>query len=288
MTEIAIITGADATYAGMLEECLRSIRDKPESRQATLCLLDVGLGEHRDRLAALADKVVEPGWDIEFPGRAQTPGYYRAMFARPFLPRYFSGHRIYCWIDADAWVQDWRAVELFIEAARQTDPVSGQPCLVVVPEIDRSYRNFYGAWQEFHDVIHKSYAEAFDEATADELARYPLINSGVFAMCAEAPHWRAWADTLRASLQRKTTSLSEQAAINHVVYRQKLPTAFLPSWCNWICHHAAPRRDVESGELTEPALPYQRLGIVHRTMWTKGEWKYRDDKRTPGGELSLS
>ena len=68
--------------------------------------------------------------------------------------------------------------------------------------------------------------------------------------------------------------LVEQAAINHVVYRQKLPAAFLPSWCNWICHHAAPRRDAESGEFTEPALPYQRLGIVHRTMWTKNKWGY--------------
>jgi hypothetical protein len=273
MTEIAIVTGADATYAGMLEECLRSIRDKPESRGMTLCLLDVGLREHRDRLAGLADRVVEPGWDIDFPAKAQTPGYFRAMFARPFLPRHFPGHRLYLWIDADAWVQDWRAVELFIEGARQADE-TGRPRLAVVPEIDRSYRNFTSAWQEFHDVIHKSYVDAFDEATADELVRYPLINSGVFAMRAEAPHWQAWARTLEASLQRKTTSLSEQAAINHVVYRQKLPTALLPTWCNWICHHAAPRRDEKSGALTEPLLPYQRLGIVHRTMWTKNQWGY--------------
>ena len=274
MTEIAIVTGADANYAGMLEECLRSIRDKPESRKMTLCLLDVGLGEHRGQLGALVDRVVEPGWDVDFPAQAQTPGYYRAMFARPFLPRHFPGHRLYLWIDADAWVQDWRAVELFIEAANRTDSASGQPCLAIVPEIDRSYRNFTSAWQEFHDVIHKSYVDAFDPATADELARYPLINSGVFGMRAEAPHWRAWARTLEASLQRKTTSLSEQAAINHVVYRQKLPVAFLPSWCNWICHHAAPRRDPASAELTEPLLPYQRLGIIHRTMWTKNQWGY--------------
>ncbi|QEX24806.1 hypothetical protein FRZ61_47480 [Hypericibacter adhaerens] len=274
MTEIAIVTGADANYAGMLEECLRSIRDKGGSRDKTVCLLDVGLGEHRKKLEALADRVVEPGWDIEFPGRSQTPGYYRAMLARPFLPRYFPGHRLYLWIDADAWVQDWRAVELFVEGARQTDPASGQPCLAVVPEIDRSYRNFTSAWQEFHDVIHRSYAEAFDEATADELVRYPLINSGVFALRAEAPHWQAWEETLRNALQRKVTSLSEQAAINHVVYRQKLPVTLLPSWCNWICHHAAPRRHPASGALTEPLLPYQRLGIVHRTMWTKGQWGY--------------
>jgi hypothetical protein len=165
------------------------------------------------------------------------------------------------------------AVELFIEAARQTDPASDQPCLAVVPEIDRSYRNLYGAWPGFHHVIQKSYVDAFDPATADELARCPLINSGVFALRAKVPHWQAWGDTLAAA-QRKTTSLSEQATINHAVYRQKLPTAFLPSWCNWICHHAAAWRDTVNGAFTEPLLPYQRLGIVHRTMWTKGKWGY--------------
>jgi hypothetical protein len=112
----------------------------------------------------------------------------------------------------------------------------------VVPEIDLSHRNFTSAWQEFHDVIHKSYADAFDPAAADELVRYPLINSGVFAMRAEAPHWRAWAGTLEGALKQTTTSLVEQVAINHVVYRHKVPATFPPSWCNWICHHAAPRR----------------------------------------------
>lgn len=48
-----------------------------------------------------------------------------------------------------------------------------------MPKLDRSYRNFSGAWEGFHDVIRKSYVEAFDEATADELMRYPLINSSV-------------------------------------------------------------------------------------------------------------
>jgi hypothetical protein len=270
MTEIAIVTGADATYAGMLEECLRSIRDKPESRGITLCLLDVGLRQHRARLAALADRTVEPGWDIDFPARPATPGYYRATLARPFLPRHFPGHRLYLWIDADAWVQDWRAVELFLEAARQRDEQS-RPVLAVVPEIDRSYRNFFHAWEEFHGVIHRSYVDAFDEPTADELVRYPLLNSGVFAMSAEAPHWQAWGETLAQALRRTTSSLVEQAAFNHMIHRQKLPAHFLPSWCNWICHHASPRRDPATGVLTEPLLPHQRLGIVHRTMWTKAE-----------------
>ena len=45
----------------------------------------------------------------------------------------------------------------------------------MVPELERNYRNVFGAWLEFHDVIRKSYAKALDDATADEPVRYPLI-----------------------------------------------------------------------------------------------------------------
>jgi hypothetical protein len=54
------------------------------------------------------------------------------------------------------------AVELFFEGANQTEPASGQPCLAVVLEIDRSDRNIYGAWREFHDVIHMSHVKTFN------------------------------------------------------------------------------------------------------------------------------
>jgi hypothetical protein len=63
--------------------------------------------------------------------------------------------------------------------------------------------------------------------------------------------------------------LIDMTTLNHVVYVQGMPAHFLPAWCNWICHHAPPRRDPVSRALTEPYLPYQRLGIVHLTLWMK-------------------
>ena len=49
--------------------------------------------------------------------RAYCGGAFKAQFARPFLPRHFPGYETYLWIDADAWLQDWRAVELYVAAA---------------------------------------------------------------------------------------------------------------------------------------------------------------------------
>jgi hypothetical protein len=185
-----IISGASAGYFGLLQGCVASIRDKPEGATIALGILDVGLEEaQRAWLVERGAAIVEPGWDFDFPGQAEAPRHRQALFARPFLPRHFPGHDLYLWIDADAWVQDWNAVELFFRAA-------GEGLIALVPEMDRSYRNFFRAWEEFHAVNHEGYREAFDGPTADRLMRHPLLNAGVLALAGDAPHWQAWAKTL--------------------------------------------------------------------------------------------
>ena len=269
-----IVSGADSGYFELLQGCIRSIRDKPEGAEIALGVLDVGLGEaERGWLDRQGAVVVAPGWDLDFPGRDASPRYRQAQYGRPFLPRHFPRHDAYLWIDADAWVQDWGAVELVLQA-------TAGGALAVVPEMDRSYRNFFHAREEFDGVIAEGYRAVFDEATATRLGRLPLLNNGVFALSADAPHWRVWAETLAAALQRSRNALIDQSTLNHVVYDQNLPAHFLPAWCNWICHHASPIRDEARRFLTEPNLPHQKLGIVHLTMWMKS----RLDLRYGGGE----
>jgi hypothetical protein len=270
------VSGADSGYFELLAGAVRSIRDKPEGAGMALGVLDVGLtADQRRWLEGQGALVVAPGWDLDFPGRGETPQYRQAQYGRPFLPKYFPGHDLYMWLDADAWVQDWAAVELFFRAAETGN-------LAIVPELDRAYRNFFRAWEEFHSVIKAGYAAAFDTATAERLVRHPLLNNGAFALRGDALHWQAWADTLGTSLQQSRNELIDMTTLNHVVYVQGLPAHFLPAWCNWICHHAPPRRDPVSGELTEPYLPHQRLGIVHLTLWMKD----RRDLAYGGGALS--
>ena len=269
-----IVSGADSGYFELLQGCIRSIRDKAEGAKVALGVLDVGLSVAERRwVVKQGAVVVEPGWDLDFPERDSAPRYRQAQYGRPFLPQHFPGHDLYFWIDADAWVQDWRAVELFLGAAAEGK-------IAVVPEMDRSYRNFFHAFEEFHGVIGEGYRAIFDEPTATRLERRPLLNNGVFALSADAPHWQAWAKTLRSALQRSRNALVDQSTLNHVVYEQNLPAHFLPAWCNWICHHAAPIRGEAEGFLSEPNLPYQSLGIVHLTMWMKT----RMDLRYGGGK----
>lgn len=258
-----IISGGDAKYFPLLRACLSSIRDQPEGRDVPLGILDLGLTE--DQCTWLRDigaGIVKPGWDIELHRARQLPEHYKALIARPFLPRHFPGYELYMWLDADAWVQDWSAVELFRRAAREG-------AIAVVPEIDRSYRNFFHAWQEFHDIIHASYREAFDQTTADEMVRHPLINSGVFALQPNSPTWEVWAGLIGQGLSRSDNFLTEQNALNIAIYRHGIKKHFLPVTCNWAAHHSTPAWDVARRCFVEPCLPHSKIGILHLTVWTK-------------------
>ena len=107
------ITGGDAGYFELMRDCIASLRAVPEGRTLTLGILDCGLTEEqRAWCRAQGASLVEPGWDFTFPGRDKLKDGYKALTARPFLPRYFPGFDLYLWIDGDCWVQQGDAITL--------------------------------------------------------------------------------------------------------------------------------------------------------------------------------
>ena len=256
------ITGGDADYFDLMRDCIGSLQATAEGRALSLGVLDCGLTEAqrawcRERGATL----VVPDWDFDFPGREKLKDGYKALTARPFLPRYFPGFDLYLWIDGDCWVQQGDAVALFLAAAR-----TGK--LAVAPEIHRSMRHYRHAWKEFSSINGAAFEACFDRETAERLIRYPLINAGVFALPAEALHWRAWAELLGEALQR-SPNMTDQVALNVMVYDRGLACEPLPSRCNWPVHHATPVWDADRGLFVEPAMPHEALGILHLTIYTK-------------------
>ncbi len=262
MTEKAIaITGGDADYFDLLRDCVGSLRATEEGRAMTLGILDCGLtAEQRAWFAEQGAIFVVPEWDFDFPGRARLKDGYKALTARPFLPRYFPGFDLYLWIDADCWVQQGDAISLFLRRRGRA--------LAAAPEIHRSMRHYHHAWTEFSTINGAAYAAAFGQETADRLIRFPLINAGVFALAAVAPHWQGWAGLLGEALQR-SADMTDQIALNVLVYDHGFACEPLPSRCNWPIHHATPAWDAERGLFVEPAMPYDPLGILHMTIYTK-------------------
>jgi hypothetical protein len=256
------ITGGDAGYFDLMKDCIGSLRATAEGRALALGILDCGLTEEqRTWCRAQGGALVVPGWDFAFPGRATFKDGYKALTARPFLPRYFPGFDLYFWIDADCWVQQGDAISLFLDAARTG-------ALAVAPEIHRSMRHYHHAWGEFSAVCGAAYEACFDRATAERLIRYPMINAGVFALKGDAPHWAGWAGVLGEALQR-STNMPDQMALNVLVYDRGFRHEPLPSRCNWPVHHATPVWDADRSLFVEPAMPYEPLGILHMTIYTK-------------------
>lgn len=253
---LLIVSGADAGYFPLLRDTVSSVRAACPT--AAIGILDVGLDPaQREWVAEQVTHLVHPGWDIDFPGRQQTPEGRKAQFARPFLPRHFPGYDTYLWLDADAWVQDWRAIELFVDAAH-----NGR--LAIVPEIDRAYKRHYKRPKPFGwTLAWKNYREAFGWRVADRLGRNPMVNCGVFALRGDAPHWETWARIIAKVAQRTRFFFVEQTALNYAIFAEHLPVDFLPAYCNWMPGDAAPAFDMERGLFVEPYSPHEVIGIMH-------------------------
>jgi predicted O-methyltransferase YrrM len=230
----------------------------PEGQRSSLGFLDVGcMPAQLEWIGRHVDFVRIPKHHFEFPANGGIPEYLQALFARPFLRDYFPGFEIYFWIDADAWVEDWRGVELMLRGA-------GRERLAIVPELDRGSLVQYGSLPEFWSFLHNHYRQAFGEEVAKSLCNFPVLNAGVFALHRRAPHWEPWAACLRDALQRSAGLLTDQMALNLVAYRHCFSqTELLPAWCNWTCHHAWPAWDIENARPVEPYLPHTPISILH-------------------------
>ena len=253
---LLIVSGADSAYFSLLRDTVRSVL--AQHPDAAIGILDVGLDpEQRAWLARHVAHLVHPGWDIDFPGRERTPEARKAQFARPFLPTHFPGYETYLWIDADAWLQDWRAVELYAGAA-----AGGR--LAITPEIDRAYKRHYKRPKLFGTTLAwKNFRTAFGWRAADRLGRNPMVNCGVFALRGDAPHWAAWARLIAQAAQRTRFFFVEQTALNYAIFAEHLPVDFLPAYCNWMPGDAAPAFDAARGRFVEPYTPHEVIGVMH-------------------------
>lgn len=258
-----IITAADAKFFELAQGCIQSVRAHAAGQKTPLAFLDLGCtNEQLNALRSLVDTVRQPGWEFQFPGQEQTPGYLRGLLARPFLRRYFPGYEVYLWIDADAWVQDWRAIDLLAEGARR------RRGLAIVPELDRASQTQFGGLPRYWDQAYLWYERGHGREVAAKLHSFPMLNAGVFALFEDAPHWKVWEQELGAAVNKSCETITDQIALNVSVYARNLlqHTELLPAWCNWTCHYGMPKWDEERGILVEPYLPQVPIGILHLTV----------------------
>jgi lipopolysaccharide biosynthesis glycosyltransferase len=254
----AIVTAADEKFFGFLRQMLESVERHRPDRSLDICVLDVGLSaENKAALAGRVTMIIEPGWDFPFPQQDRIPRHFQAMFARPQLPQHLPGYERFLWLDADVWLQDWRAVELFLKA-------SEEPVMAIVPEVHQSYAHVFRQKPALEQSLKLYYEACFGAETGKWLASLPIYNAGVWAMRTDLVYWRNWGDVLRRSVNKFTGFLTEQCALNMAIYTGLVAAYPLPAWCNWMCSQAIPALDPKDNTLCSPLLPHEKISIVHQ------------------------
>ena len=264
MKKNVIISLADSNYFELLEELVDSIKSFKESENTAICILDAGLSDEQKKiLSTKVDQIKSADWDIEVPGyKVKGKEWLKSQVSRAFLPKYFPNYEKYLWIDADAWVNSWEAVDLFLRGCKNNK-------LSIATSADRAYgRVLRAEWVfgGFARIKSQNYKHAkssgFSEKIARQVALKPHLNIGVFALELNAPHWNVWQKNLKHALNSGKIWGSEQIAMNVTIYNDELDVEILPAYCNWTLIEAL-KFDKERNTLVEPYLPNHKIGIVH-------------------------
>ncbi len=278
MKKNVIVSLSDANYFPLLEELIDSIKKFDESKDVAICILDAGLTQdQKNKLANKIDEIKLAEWDIEVPvNKVKGKDWLKSQVSRAFLPKYFPNYEKYLWIDCDAWVNDWKCIDLYFKACDNGN-------LGITQTIGPGYKITSKVnWLLGKLAIIKS--QNFKHAVkskipyekARKLAFAPHINIGVFSLEKNSPGWKSWQDNLKQTLKAGNIFGSEGLAINMSVYIDELKTEFLPLNCNWITSNLLPKFDEEKKTFVEPYLPNYKIGIIHLAA---GIWKNGKDMR---------
>jgi|TARA_B100000408_G_scaffold78171_1_gene59645 hypothetical protein len=264
MKENVIVSLADSNYFELLNELIDSIKRFDESKNVAICILDAGLTEDQKlKLSQKVDDIKSAEWDIKVPAfKVMGKEWLKSQVSRAFLPKYFPGYEKYLWIDADAWVNKWEALDLYFKGSNANK-------LAISTSADRSYGRVLRAdWLigSIAKVKSQNYKHAkssgFSETVARKIALMPHLNIGVFCLNADAPHWVVWQKNLKQALSSGKIFGSEQVAMNIAIYVDDLEIEILPAYCNWTLIYRL-KFDTVNNTLVEPYLPNHEIGIIH-------------------------
>ena len=278
MKKNVIVSLADSNYFNLLNELIDSIKQFDQSNSVAICILDAGLEKAQlNELSAKVDEIKNAEWDIQVSSiKVRGKEWLKSQVSRAFLPKYFPNYEKYLWIDCDAWVNDWNAVDLYFKACE-----NGK--LGITQTIGPGYRIMSKVnWLFGKIAVIKS--QNFKHAisskigmdAARKLAFAPHVNIGVFSLQKNSSCWDVWQKNLKTTLKSGKIFGSEGLAINMSIYIDNVETEFLPLNCNWIASNLLPKFDEKERMFVEPYLPNTKIGIMHLAA---GIWDNKKDMR---------
>ena len=278
MKKNTIVSLADSNYFPLLDELIDSIKRFEESKDTAICILDAGLSEEqKNKLSSKVDEIKSAEWDIKvLESKIKGREWLKSQVSRAFLPKYFPNYEKYLWIDCDAWVNDWKTIDLYFKACEDSKLGITQtigPGYKITSKVDWVFGKLaIIKSQNFKHAIKSK----INLEKARKLAFAPHINIGVFSLEKNSKSWEIWQNNLRETLKGGDIFGSEQLAMNISVYYDNIETEFLPLNCNWITSNLLPKFDEANNTFVEPYLPNYKIGIMHLAA---GIWKNNQDMR---------
>jgi hypothetical protein len=263
MAERVIVTGGDAKYFPLIEDLCESVRAQRDAKAMGLVVIDAGL--ETDQCAQLQGRygarVIKVGWEFpEAEARAGGKEYLKMSVVRAFLDRHCPEASLIAWVDADAWVQDFAPLDLMFAAAAENR-------LAIVSQTSRysqvSMTIQYVALglARVRSILYKNSRNAgLPEAVCRKLGDKPTLNSGVFVLAREAPHWAVWRARMGEAIRRGRVFTVDQLSIGLMTYVDGMPVELCPETCNYMGPWKA---SADGRSLVEFYTPYARVGVVH-------------------------
>lgn len=260
--DLTVVSGGDANYFELLKDLALSIRTQKDGADIKIAYLDGGLkAEHIAYFQALNIQVIDPGWCHPLAeSRNRNRDYLKINIAKLHLDQLFPQADIIAWIDADAWMQNFRAFDLFSMVANKNK-------MAVVSQATRlqehhiSFRQKWFGWVALRNIVYKNAQRAgFRGKVLKNLMARPTLNAGAYALSVKAPHWerfRYWQDL---ALKKGRLFTSDQLAFALAIFEDKLPYEALPDICNYMTRW---RWNEATKEFVDYYAPYDPVSVVH-------------------------
>ena len=259
-----IVSSCDIKYFPLLKELFLSLKKNDILNEYEFAVLDTGMSE--DQLTYLRDNKIllkKAIWNAQVPSyKILGRDHLKTQVARAFLPDYFDNYKVYIWLDADVWINDANSFYLYEKGALKD-------CLTITPQADRAYFNNANVewFLNFHikvkTINFKNIKRSISSFLAKKYAFYSTLNAGAYAISSKKEIWNCFQKNVKLAAKKGRIFGTDQVALALSVHEDKIPTEFLPAYCNWMCEFHLPIFDQKNNKFVEPYLPHHPLALIH-------------------------
>ena len=259
-----IISSSDNNYFFLIKELHLSLKNKGVLDEYDFAILDTGLKEKQKNYFKDYNVLIKNAeWNVEVPkykilGRENL----KTQVARAFLPDYFNNYKVYVWLDADMWLNDFESF-YFYEKGALNDR------LTIVPQSDRAYiKNANVEWlfgfpKKIKTINYKNISKSISKSLGRKYAFHSTLNAGAFAINDNFKTWKCFQKNIKLAAKKGRIFGTDQVALALSIYEDGLPSEFLPAYCNWMCEFNMPKFDSKKSQFVEPYIPNHPIALVH-------------------------